>query len=36
LSARAASILLENGFQRVNPLLGGFERWVNAGYPLEP
>jgi hypothetical protein len=25
----------ERGFQRVNPLLGGFEAWAEAGYPVE-
>jgi hypothetical protein len=25
----------ERGFQRVNPLLGGFEAWMGAGYPVE-
>jgi len=28
--------LLENGFGKVNPILGGFETWLNAGYPVEP
>jgi len=27
---------MENGFTRVNPILGGFRAWVEAGYPVEP
>ncbi|HRJ57696.1 MAG TPA: rhodanese-like domain-containing protein [Anaerolineales bacterium] len=36
MSARAASILLENGFTNVTPMLGGFAAWIDAGYPTEP
>jgi len=28
--------MLENGFARANPILGGFEAWISADYPLEP
>lgn len=34
-SARAALLLLEHGFTKVTPLLGGFNAWVQAGYPVE-
>jgi 3-mercaptopyruvate sulfurtransferase SseA len=26
---------LHNGYARVNPILGGFEAWLSAGYPIE-
>ncbi|HET9914419.1 MAG TPA: hypothetical protein VFQ13_21165 [Anaerolineales bacterium] len=35
-SARAAFILLQNGYTRVSALLGGFTAWIEAGYPIEP
>ena len=35
-SAHAARFLLDNGFQNVTPILGGYEAWINAGYPVEP
>jgi rhodanese-related sulfurtransferase len=31
-----ASILLENGFSKVTPILGGIAAWKEAGYPIEP
>jgi len=34
-SARAALILIGSGYSKVNPLLGGFNAWVEAGYPVE-
>lgn len=34
-SARAAQILLENGFKSARALLGGFNAWVKAGLPVE-
>ena len=34
-SARVAKQLLRLGVHRVRPLRGGFERWRDAGYPLE-
>jgi rhodanese-related sulfurtransferase len=27
--------LLDNGFTNVMTLLGGFEAWIQAGYPVE-
>jgi rhodanese-related sulfurtransferase len=27
---------LENGFSKAMPVKGGFEAWMEAGYPLEP
>lgn len=34
--ARAAFVLLHNGYPRVSALLGGFGSWIEAGYPVEP
>lgn len=34
-SARAARILLDNGFKKVTPILGGLRAWEEAGYPVE-
>jgi rhodanese-related sulfurtransferase len=31
-----AQTLLDQGFQHVEALLGGFNDWLNAGYPVEP
>jgi len=31
-----ALVMLQNGIQRANPILGGFEAWIEAGYPVEP
>jgi rhodanese-related sulfurtransferase len=31
-----AQQLMDLGFLRVNPVLGGFTAWRNAGYPVEP
>jgi len=28
--------MLANGFTNVTPLLGGFEAWINQGYPVQP
>jgi len=28
--------MLKDGFERVNPVLGGFEALMNAGFPIEP
>jgi rhodanese-related sulfurtransferase len=36
LSVRVTQILFENGFSNAHFLLGGFDAWVSAGYPLEP
>ena len=30
-----ARLLLDRGFKKVRPLLGGFDAWVTAGYPLD-
>jgi len=35
-SARAAFILLQNGYTRATALLGGFAAWIEAGYLVEP
>jgi rhodanese-related sulfurtransferase len=35
-STRVARTLLENGWTQAHPLLGGFDGWRNAAYPLEP
>ena len=34
-SARAARLLLDNGFKKVTPILGGYRAWEQAGYPVE-
>jgi rhodanese-related sulfurtransferase len=31
-----AQYLLDNGFTKVTPILGGFNAWKDAGYPVEP
>jgi rhodanese-related sulfurtransferase len=28
-------MLIEKGFQPVRPLAGGFEAWIEAGYPVD-
>ena len=28
-------MLMEEGFTLVRPLAGGFDAWVDAGYPVE-
>jgi rhodanese-related sulfurtransferase len=28
-------MLIEKGFRPVRPLAGGFEAWVEAGFPVE-
>jgi len=35
-SLAVAEQLRSHGFNRVSALLGGFDRWVDAGYPIEP
>jgi rhodanese-related sulfurtransferase len=30
-----AKLLYDRGFKKVRPLLGGFDAWREAGYPLE-
>jgi membrane protein DedA with SNARE-associated domain/rhodanese-related sulfurtransferase len=32
---RAAQILLNRGFKRARPLLGGLDAWMSAGHPVE-
>lgn len=34
-AAKLAKVLLEHGFKRVRPLLGGIEAWIEAGHPVE-
>jgi rhodanese-related sulfurtransferase len=29
-------MLIDRGFTVVRPLAGGFDAWVDAGYPVEP
>jgi rhodanese-related sulfurtransferase len=29
-------VLLQNGFAKVTPILGGLDAWANAGFPVEP
>ena len=36
MSVRVAFLLLRNGYTNVSPLLGGFDAWIDAGYPVEP
>jgi rhodanese-related sulfurtransferase len=35
LSVKVTQILSESGFANAHFLLGGFDAWVSAGYPLE-
>jgi rhodanese-related sulfurtransferase len=34
-SARAALILIKDGYYNVTPILKGFTAWEDAGYPVE-
>jgi membrane protein DedA with SNARE-associated domain/rhodanese-related sulfurtransferase len=34
-AAQAARLLMNRGFVRVRPLLGGLDAWIAAGYPVE-
>ena len=34
-AARVAKTLIDNGFVRARPLLGGLDAWLAAGYPVE-
>jgi membrane protein DedA with SNARE-associated domain/rhodanese-related sulfurtransferase len=34
-AAKVAKALVQHGFKRVRPLLGGIEAWVAAGHPVE-
>jgi rhodanese-related sulfurtransferase len=31
-----ARTLIDKGFTVVRPLAGGFDAWVDAGFPVEP
>jgi len=31
-----ARLLHSKGYEQVRPLLGGFDAWVEKGYPVEP
>ncbi len=35
-AAQIAKMLLDAGFMRVRPLLGGLDAWIAAGHPVEP
>jgi rhodanese-related sulfurtransferase len=35
-SARAAFVMLHNGYTKVSAILGGLDAWIEAGYPMEP
>jgi rhodanese-related sulfurtransferase len=28
-------MLIDNGFTKVNPIQGGLDAWLEAGYPVE-
>jgi membrane protein DedA with SNARE-associated domain/rhodanese-related sulfurtransferase len=34
-AARVAKVLIDAGFMRVRPLLGGLDAWIAAGHPVE-
>jgi membrane protein DedA with SNARE-associated domain/rhodanese-related sulfurtransferase len=34
-AAKVARLLMNNGFERVRPLKGGLEAWIDAGYSVE-
>ena len=34
-AAKLAKVLLQHGFKRVRPLLGGIDAWIEAGHPVE-
>jgi membrane protein DedA with SNARE-associated domain/rhodanese-related sulfurtransferase len=34
-AAQVAKLLIDSGFMRVRPLLGGLEAWIEAGHPVE-
>ena len=34
-AAQVAKLLIDSGFLRVRPLLGGLEAWIEAGHPVE-
>ena len=34
-AAKVAKVLVQHGFKRVRPLIGGIDAWVAAGHPVE-
>jgi rhodanese-related sulfurtransferase len=34
-AAKVAKVLIQHGFTRVHPLLGGIDAWIAAGHPVE-
>jgi len=30
-----ARLLIDHGFKMVRPLAGGFDAWIDAGFPVE-
>lgn len=34
-SARMAKLLMDKGYRRVRPLIGGIDAWINAGHKIE-
>ena len=34
-AAQVAKLLMNHGFERVRPLLGGLDAWIDAGHPVE-
>jgi rhodanese-related sulfurtransferase len=34
-AAQVAKLLMNHGFKKVRPLLGGLDAWVAAGYPVD-
>ena len=31
-----ARLLIDKGYKNVRPLLGGFDAWMEKGFPVEP
>lgn len=36
MAAKLAKVLVQHGFKRVRPLLGGIDAWIAAGHDVEP
>jgi rhodanese-related sulfurtransferase len=34
-AAQVAKLLMNSGFHRVRPLLGGLDAWIEAGHPVD-
>ena len=34
-AAKVAKVLIQHGFTRVHPLLGGIDAWIAAGHPVQ-